>query len=488
MPRVRLPLAGGYDLQDDEYSSPHASRVINLVVDPSGTNRSRPGLGSFATAAPTSLGNVSTTVTGTSRPRIIGLAEHRQRIIAIDENRRGYAFDRDGNGVDITEAALPGKAPPRFLVDDDGRLLVFGGGAPRVVGSDYRMRTFLSADSEVPQATHGVIIDRFLVVNDSSSDRVYYAPVDDHTLIGPSSFLRAGSRSDTAVALAECNGQLHVFGSDSIEIWYGTGIGADPFRMERALPTEFGVGAARSVVKADNSLWWIDRERRVMRLDGPSPRMMSLPIDRQLQAMTSVDDCIGQRVQMGGKHLVTWTFKAARTTLVYDLVSNAWAEWKTWDGLGWSAMPLEAYAHHRDWNRHFCGKMAESGKVLELSFSTYKDEGEPIRRIRTMPFVDHGTLSPKFNGCVEFVLDGGVAVDFDTDEQTGAPTLELRWRDQDRRWHGPRRLPLGQIGDRAVIRPSNALGRYLRRQLEWEYSGPTAFSLAAIEEDFKPGV
>lgn len=503
--RAKLNLGGGLDFQDDEYASESTQEYANLMLaSAKGGDRSRPGLRAFGVTAPTALtitGILGTSITGTSHPQVIALYEYRDVTVAVDGNRRIYTFDSAGVCTDRTSTPLPGNAVPRFIVDDDGRLIILGGGNPLVMATDYSVTVFVTrADGYSPQATHGCIVDRYLLLNDmggvGNQDRVWYAAVDEHSFIDLDWFIRAGSRSDEALAIEELNNQLYIFGDESVEWWYGTGIADDPFRLERSMPS--GLGAAQSLVKADNTLWWIDKNRRIVRLEGNAPKMVSLPVERLIDTFSTVSDCVAREIEISGKHLIAFSFETAGSTLVFDWVLGAWYEWKVWDteaqgGRGkWRALPLGAYCKHRAWNRSFMGALvdagASTGRVLELSTTAYDDDGLPLRRIRKLPFHDHGSTEPKTMDELNFVFEGGTAQSTDTTTQAGNPIMELSWRNEDRIWRPmSRKVPIGPVGEAGCVRRERSLGSYERRQLRYECSAPVPFGVSAIHESYTPG-
>lgn len=419
MPIVTLPTDKGQNTNTDAWASGQPEQVLNLLIDERGTLTSRPGLSSWCT--PTDGGSGAG---GRTDPRIVGLHPYKNRMIAVRGNRRIFSIDEDGNETDITEAPLGGWEPPSFLLDPWGRLLIFGGGIPQAVSGDgLTVNTFAKGLSSSP--THGALVDRMLIVNDKGSDAFQYSqfgdydeftdglilfPTADPPIVVPGTS-EAGTRSDPITALTALQNRLFLFGDASVEVFYGTGSSffPGPLRLEDT-PIASSLGAARSLLQVDGTLWWIDGRRRLVRMQGRSWERMSLPVEAQLRALDTWSDCIAHKMEYQGHHLILLHFETEKLTLAYDWLRNVWSEWRKWNTStgSWDPMPLKAYAFHPTWNKHFCAGGID-GKIFELSPTTYQDDSGPLRREWKGPFFDAGGYEPKLGRRYQFLVDGGTA-------------------------------------------------------------------------------
>jgi len=484
MPRVAFPHSGQHtNVGEFSLTGEHAAQVVNLLLDEQKAYSTRPGLLYWVNPEDAGAG-----LAGTTDQKIIGLAEFQDRVIAVRGNRRIFAIDSAGARLDL-DTYLTGWDDPTFLEDDNGRLLIFGGGAPVEITPGIVAGPAASGWS--PSATHGAIVDRTLILNDKGSDRIYTSAVDDHRHFmntdtfdqSGAGFFTAGTRSDEVTAMVGVRNTLLVFGPSSVELWYGTGDSNFPFRLD-ANPIPSDLLAPRSVVSTGSGVYWLDSARSIVRLQGRETQEVSLAVAAQLEGLSAVEDCIGHEVNLPGHHLVTFTFPAAGLTLCYAPRLDAWTEWRRWDVTTgtWAAMPMRAYVHQTEWNRHFCSGRS-NGTVYELSATTYQDHNAPLVRLWRGPFLEHGSVAVKGSSRLQWVVDGGVAQSYTTTSEGYDPVIEVRWQDESRRWTEFRRVRLGLIGERGTVRGINRLGDYRRRQYEWRCSAPVPLRVARVEED-----
>lgn len=496
MPRIAIDTTKGQYTNTDEFSSGQPGQVVNLLIDEHGTLTSRPGLLSWSDTVGAQAG-----LGGSTDHSIVGLHAHGDYLIAVTAGRRFKRITSAGVAIDITVDFLTGSARPSFLEDDDGSLLVFGGGVPIRIGPDNQSRTFAVGLDGSP--THGCIVDHSLLVNDTDSNQVYFSDIglgsgstgghEQFTRIGGRStpgFFTAGLRADPVTAIAALQNRAFVFGAQSVEAFYGTGAGggAAAFRLEDD-PMQSELGAQRSLLEANGTLWWLDGDRRFVRLEGRSATPASTPVEAQIQAFGTFSDCITHLFEYQGVHIVLLHFQTQGLTLAYDYQRNVWSEWRLWSLTtgDWTAMPLLAYAFQPRWARHFCaGQAASTGRVYELSSTTYQDDSTPLVRLWRGPYSDAGDLGLKFCKRLQFLLDGGTAQSYTSTSDGYNPTIEVRWRNEDRQWQEWKPMQTGLIGQQFSVRDVWCRSNYRRQQIEWRCSSPVPLRVNRIELEATP--
>jgi hypothetical protein len=489
MPRIALDTTKGQYTNTDEFASGQPGQIVNLMVDEHGTLTSRPGLLLFQDTVGAFAG-----LAGSTDHSVAGLHPLGDYMIAVTAGRRFKRISSTGAVTDITVDFLTGSATPSFLVDDDGSLLVFGGGVPiRIALSDLQSRSFGTGLEGSP--THGAIVDRILLVNDSGSDVVYFSDVGNahndfvrRPGIGIPGLFRAGTRKDPITAMAALQNRVLLFGDASVEAFYGTGSSTGPFRLEDD-PMQSEISAPRSLIEVDGTLYWLDGDRRFVRLEGRSSAPVSTAVEAQIQAFTTHTDCVTHLVELQGVHLVLLHFPAEKLTLCYDYRRQVWTEWRLWSLTtgDWDEMPIRAYAFQPRWNRHFCaGYSRDLGRVFELSATTYQDNATPLVRLWRGPYTDGGDLGLKFCKRLQFLVDGGTAQSYTSTSDGYNPTIEVRWRNEDRQWQEWRQCQLGLIGSGASVRDVWCGSNYRRQQIEWRSSSPVPLRVNRIELEAVP--
>lgn len=491
MPRIAIDTTKGQYTNTDEFASGQPGQIVNLLLDEHGTLTSRPGLLSFANTAGAVAG-----LAGSTDHSVVAMHWLGDYMICVTAGRRVKRITQAGVVTDITVDFLTGSSHPTFLLDDDGSLLIFGGGAPLRVGPDLQARTFAIGLEGSP--THGAIVDHSLIVNDLGSDNVYFSDIGlgsgstgGHEMFARTGgrstpgLFRAGLRADPVSALASLQNRVLLFGEQSVEAFYGTGAGggAAAFRLEDD-PMQSTLGAAYSLLEASDTLWWLDFDRRFVRLEGRGTKTVSSPIEKQLQALGTYSDCIAHLFEYQGRHLILFHFQTDGVTLCYDYALGTWSEWRLWSltTADWSPMPLLAYAFHPRWNRHFCaGVSRDNGTMFELSSTTYQDNSGPLVRLWRGPYSDAGDLGLKFCKRLQFLLDGGTAQSYTSTSDGYNPTIEVRWRNEDRQWQEWQPMQTGLIGQQFSVRDVWCRSNYRRQQIEWRCSSPVPLRVNRIE-------
>src|SRR6185369_3377468 len=227
MARIVIDTTKGQYTNTDEFASGQPGQIVNLMVDEHGTLTSRPGLLAWVQATDAVDG-----LAGSNDQNIIGLFPYLDYLVAVNGQRRVKLISSNSAVTDITDDYLAGWKRPKFLIDDDGSLLIFGGGAPLRIDGTLRARRF--AVGLEGQPTHGAIADHVLLVNDDGSDYVYFSDVgltsghENFVRVGGQStpgVFRAGTRADPITAMAALQNRVLIFGEQSVEAFYGTGLG-----------------------------------------------------------------------------------------------------------------------------------------------------------------------------------------------------------------------------------------------------------------------
>jgi len=219
-------------------------------------------------------------------------------------------------------------------------------------------------------------------------------PLDQQTKMGS---------LDRLVRLEVHEGNLWLFGRETIDVWYNSGDADFPFRRISGAMVDQGTSAPWSVAQIDRKLYWLGRDKRgrgrVFRTEGYTPVPISNPaieylIDSYLDLGT--DHAItGYGYQEDGQTFYVLSFPTyAQATLVYDLTTNMWHERARWNGTAWEQWRGASF-HAHVWGKHIVSRWSPDGpyigpdhrRLWEMNVQFPDDEGLPIRRQRIAPYV-----------------------------------------------------------------------------------------------------
>ena len=186
-------------------------------------------------------------------------------------------------------------------------------------------------DPDFPGAVTVGYLDGYFVFNEPNSQKIWVTALLEGTQVDPLDFASAEGSPDGVVGIIVDHGQLWVYGTNSIEVWYNSGNADFPFSRIQGAFNELGCAAAYSLAKMDNGLFWLGKDARgqgmVYRANGYSGQRISThAIEWHIQQYGNLSDAIGYTYQQDGHSFYVLIFPSADTTWVYDVATQAWHE------------------------------------------------------------------------------------------------------------------------------------------------------------------
>lgn len=423
---MKIPLA------PQPYTSPSlpwaSQRLVNLYAEiaPPGVNAKTeftlfptPGLVSFATAGSgpirgaiemggtvyavsgTTLYSVTSGGAATSLGTVLGSGPvsmaHNGTQLCIATDPTGYVYSVSGGLAQITDADYPGAATVLYM---DG---------------------------------YGIFIP-------SDAQTFYVTSLLDFTSVDALDFASAEGAPDDLVGGIVDHRELWLFGAKTVEVWVNTGAADFPFARIDGAFMERGCAARFSIVKEDNTVFWLGDDRVFYRADGYRPvRISTAAIEGAVSGYSDVSDCEAFAYTDRGHKFIIFRFPTGNATWVYDVSTGLWHERKTGVADGqWAAR-----WHARAFDKHLVGSIAD-GSIYYLSDTTYADDGETTQRMVDISFPN--TENKRFF-VGSFVLDVETGVGL-TSGQGSDPQVMLKWSDDGgRTWGNEHWRSFGQIGE-----------------------------------------
>lgn len=446
--------------------------AINVIVEPTGAVRRRPGLRMHpdAPASPIDAGGLDGIYRMLSGDLIAVGSTGAER--AIYRIVGGAAIELSGGGA---PAGLRGTLPPTFAETE--MLLVLAGGAEmQKVEIAGWLSTRLAGSP--PVASHVIAISQRLLANDLVNDRTkvrYSSPAQgtvtfaghEQWLVGAGTagFFTAEARPDPVVAIGETTNEIFVFGQYTTEVY-----GPDTtFRFQRIAAQEVGCGPPSGIVKADEVYFWVDHQKRIVMGNGRGFEDIGAPLQRTLDAM-DVSDAIGFRVRVGACDAVAWIFPSDGRTFVYQRGSG-WGQWSGWNG-NWTPLGVTGLTGTDTVS-------TTSGYVGQFAVEATTDFGQPIRAYVHSGYENRDTDAWKDCKRVQLALRRGSSAS--AEGELGS----LWYRDRPGAWEYAGPVDLGGSGDTEVVVELPSLGSYRRRQWRFEFSGAEDLVLLSATEEYE---
>jgi len=415
-------------------------RVINLFVEKAPADA----------RAPTVLINTPGQVAFCDLASIRGMHEMSGTLYVVSDET---LYSVDSAGAETSLGSIPGT--DRVYMADNGTQLCI---VTNPDGFIYTVADGLAqiTDEDWPGASTVTFMDGYFVFTQPDAGKFFIAALYDGTDIDALDFATAERSPDNVVRVIADHGELWLFGTDSIEVWYNSGRADFPFERINAAAIERGCKSAATVTKMDNSLVWLGDDNIVYRANGYVPQRISTHgIEADIESLTGAIAWV--YTQEGHKFYVL-TFPA-QLTIVFDAATGVWHERKTYGQEDWAP-------------QHYCycyGNHIVSGaKIYYLDRSVYADDGADIvAEIVSVPYGDN-TVSLVMR---QFQLDIEAGVGIATG-QGSDPVATLAFSDDGKTWSNEITGALGKVGNYSNRIIWRRLGRFRQRMLRIRISDP----------------
>lgn len=353
--------------------------------------------------------------------------------------RKLYSVGADGTATE--RGTIPRQGP--VSVTDNGTQVV-------IVTDDGEGYVYNIAAASLSQITNAswrparaaAFLDQYVIFSERDSGRFFISALGDAASFDALDFATAESAPDDTLTLIVDHRELWLFGQTTIEVWANTGAADFPFSRISTGIIERGCGAARSVAKLDNSVFWLGDDGAVYRAEGYSPlRISTHAIEYALSRYETTADAIAFAHNDRGHPFYVLTFPRANATWVYDVATGYWHE--RYSGTEPDcAGRWRANCHAFAYGGHIVGDF-ENGKLYRLDGDAATEDGAAIRRMSDSPYIEDDGKRLMVHG-FELMMEVGVGL---PSGQGSDPLVTLSWSDDGgRTWGNEISRSFGRIG------------------------------------------
>lgn len=289
-------------------------------------------------------------------------------------------YQISNTGVAIPRGTIPGTGLVSIGYNQQGiaNEVLIGNGSAGYVYNTSLLTLERVTDEAFPGTKAVDYLDSYLLGVEPLGRFWFHSDLADAESYNSLDRYEAETSPDPIVTLAVSNEEVVVFGQRTTDLFVNTGATTGTFQS-KGVAMSVGCAAARSVVKLDNTLFWLDNFGVFQRLNGYSPQPVST---RVLEAAISGLDwtrCRGMVYQDKGRKIVYWTFPG-ELTIGYDVTTGLWHR-------------REAYGINSDrlscivaWNNKWIGGDYISGRLYELDWDYMLQVDQPhVRKLKTAP-------------------------------------------------------------------------------------------------------
>lgn len=399
--------------------------------------------------------------------------DYKKIFITVCDGRIFKITDKLGTFSEITGATLNKNNVVSFASNGSNLIMCNG---ERMVSTDGVTASYIG-DADAPTQVISVgFLDSYILAVEKNSGRLWHSEVADYTDWSALNFVTAEGLPDVIVDMKIFYREIYLIGRESTEVFFNDG--TTPFIRLSGGFTQRGCIAQNSVVQANNTLFWLDNDRRFIRLEGRTPRIISTPFDKLISSFNTVNDAIAHDVRVEGKNFYVINFPSENETLCYDYFLDSWSrlgEWNTSKSSydRWLAI---SYEKSSDWGIDIAGSYKD-GKIYKLTSSSNTNNDSQIRFLRSTGNIDHGTSARKTSQRVTLRLKRGEGT------TTQDPIVMIRFKDDGNiSWSNFINGSLGKLGDKDFFVVFEPMGIYRTRQYEITVTDEVPFILVSGEE------
>lgn len=317
------------------------------------------------------------------------------------------------DGTTIVRGTIASTSGIVRMVDNGLELILVDGATSQGYLFTFSSNTFtLIADTNYPGGSHVAFIDQYFLVNKPNTQQYQWCDLANGASWDGLSVASSEGSPDYVNSLINLGGELWVFGPQSYDVHYSTGLSRGTFA--RIPGTNNGVGniAPNSLAKSDTNVFWLGGDDgghgRIYTNEGYRPRVISThPIEQAIQRYSKIDDAVGLCYQKLGHDFYQISFPTPSVTWVYDANTGMWHEESFTDAGNNSYMALGIVQDF------FNGKVYvgdwRSSSIYEVDPDTYTDGGSLIHRERTSPHI-WNNLDRIFYGSFQLDVEAGVGL------------------------------------------------------------------------------
>jgi hypothetical protein len=394
-----------------------------------------------------------------------------------------YKLDSGWNGTEI--GTLDTGAGPVSMADNGTSLVIVDGIKGYVVTLSSDAFAEIS-DGDFLPADQVVFQDGYFIFNRSGTGQFFISGLNS-TDFDALDIATSEGQPDPIIAILSDHRDLWLFNAQTTEVFFNSGDADFPFQRVQGAFIEHGCAATFSVAKMNNTVFWLGRDDKgqgvVYMAQGYQPQRISThPVEQAIQSYDDISDAVAYCYQQDGHHFYVLNFSSASTTWVYDASTGMWHERVyTNDGqFERHRADNHAFAH----GTHVVGDYV-TGRLYELSPSTYSDNGDEITRQRITPHVSSGLKGVTYNS-LQLDIEAGVGID--GSGQGDDPQAMLRWSDDGgRTWSNEKWVSFGAIGQTKTRAIWRRLGMARDRVFEVTITDPVKVAIVGAEIDLQPG-
>jgi hypothetical protein len=295
-------------------------------------------------------------------------------------------------------------------------------------------------DVDFPVASSIATLDGYTIVSEAETGLFYVSELRDTTNWSALAKATAEALSDNIVGLAVYQEQLFLMGERSIEIWYNSGVSAQPFRPVNQTFIQMGILSNTSFCVSMTGLFFIADNKSIFQTQSyQGTKISNHGIDYEISKLTNPKDVVVFSYIEEGHEFIVFGFITDKLTLVYDTSNQTWhnrGSLKNNEQIYWSCTDAINFD-----NKIICPSF-KNGSLFYLDKTKFTEDGNTITSevVSATLFADFNRFTVRE---LNLVLENGVGI-----SDGSEPLIELFVSiDGGKVWNNPRATSIGKEGE-----------------------------------------
>lgn len=388
-------------------------------------------------------------------------------------------FSIDALGTSTLIGTIAGTK--RCVLEEDGVNLVITTSEGKPYQWDGTTLT-QGTDVDLPDRASTVTFINRRVVYDGNGGDIVFADLDTPLTVNSLNVAIAESKPDNTLAVKAYNSQVFVFGQRSIEPWYPTGgSGNPPYNVVRNIVEEVGIGAIHSIAVNKDYVYFLGSDLIPYRISGLVLEPIGNPaIGQEIRNYKDASDAFGLTFTFDNLRFYLLSFPVGNETWLYNEQSNAWTNLAF--GVNGDQHLISGYEFI--YGKHLVADR-RNGKIYELDFDKFTDNGEVIQRQRDTVNINGKTFGKP--GARVFMDRLEIEINFGESLLTGQGSnakIMMQYSDDNgRSFSAERWLPIGAQGEYLTKVEWFGLGVFYDRLFRFKMSDPIKLVLISLHAD-----
>lgn len=311
-----------------------------------------------------------------------------------------YQIAPDGVATELGTIPGTGRVCMTHNQISGGNQVVIGNGSSGYVYNTYTAALTQITDDAFPGMKSCDFLGQYIVAVEPFGRYWFHSALVDATDYNSLDSYQAETSPDRIMGLIALHNEVLIFGERTIEPWSNVPTENAAFQLQRGSVIESGCASGNTIVKLDNSVFYLTENGQIARLNGYTPQIVST------YAMEgAIRKCNWARAfafawEDKGHTVYYITFPDGQTW-GYDVRQGEWHRRKSYGIDRWRLNSL--FKSSGNWY----GGDYQTGKLFKLDWDYALDGCDPIERIRTAGYI-HDSGNRVIVNALDVRMDAGI--------------------------------------------------------------------------------